>query len=302
MTGAGADAADHGFELTRLDKVLFPESGVTKGDLVDYYDRIAEIALPHWRERALTMQRFPDGIASGGFYEKEAPAYFPDWIERAVLPKQDGETTYVVANDRATFVYLANQACVTPHLALARRDRPHHPDRLIFDLDPSDDDFAKVQATAAALKDLLDEIDLPSFVQTTGSRGLHVIVPLDRSADFDAARAFAHDVADRLAESQPKLMTTAMRKDARGDRVFLDYLRNAYGQTAVAPYAVRALEGAPVATPLRWRDAGDSDLTPGKYTIRNIFRRLGQTVDPWAAIADHSVAVTDAAERLGSAS
>ncbi|MEQ9123830.1 MAG: non-homologous end-joining DNA ligase, partial [Alphaproteobacteria bacterium] len=228
-------------ELSRQDKVLFPESGVTKGDLVDYYRRVARRALPYWRDRALTMQRFPDGVAQSGFYAKEAPEYFPDWIERVTLPKEEGgETTYVMANNAETLVYLANQACVTPHLALARQDRPRHPDRLILDLDPSDDDFGKVQEAAAETKRLLDALDLSSFVMTTGSRGLHVVLPLDRSGDFDAARGFARDLADRLADRRPDLLTTEMRKQARGDRVFVDYLRNAYGQTAVAPYAGRA--------------------------------------------------------------
>jgi len=203
-----------------------------------------------------------------------------------------------MANNAETLVYLANQACVTPHLALARQDRPRHPDRLILDFDPSDDDFAKVQEAAAETKRLLDGLDLPSFVMTTGSRGLHVVLPLDRSGDFDAARAFAHGLADRLVDRRPRLLTTEMRKQARGDRVFVDYLRNAYGQTAVAPYAVRARAEAPVATPLRWSEAGAGSLSPRKYTIRNVFRRLGQVKDPWAGMEDQAFAVEAAQRRL----
>lgn len=285
-------------ELSHLDKVFFPDSGLTKGDLVDYYRRIAEVALPHLRDRPLSMHRFPDGITGEGFFQKNLPDYFPDWFDREEMKKEGGTVTYAIANDAASLVYLANQGCITPHLGLARRDKPDRPDRMIFDLDPSVDDFAKVQEAARLLKGELDELELPTFVQTTGSRGLHVVVPLDRSQAFDPVRDFAHRLVDRLAERHPKLLTVEHRKDKRGDRIFLDYLRNAYGQTAVAPYAVRAKEGAPVATPLRWSEAGAGDLGPRRYTIENIFRRLAQIEDPWADIGRNAVALGKARERL----
>jgi bifunctional non-homologous end joining protein LigD len=278
----------HTVALSNLDKVLFPQSGLTKGDLVGYYRRIAEVALPHYRDRPLTMHRYPDGIGLDGFFQKDVPDYFPAWVERAKLGKKGGTVDYVLTNNAATLVYLANQGCITPHLALARRDQPEHPDRLIFDLDPSDDDFGKVTAAAGRVREMLDNLDLVSFVQTTGSRGLHVVVPLDRSADFDGARDFAHALARCLAARHPDELTVEQRKSKRGSRVFLDYLRNAYGQTAVAPYAVRAREGAPVATPLRWDEVGRKDLTPQMYTITNVFRRLAQTADPWSGIDRHA--------------
>lgn len=285
-------------KLSNHDKVLFPESRLTKGDLVDYYQRIAEVALPYYRDRPLSMHRFPDGIGAEGFFQKDAPDHFPDWIERVKLEKQNGTVNYVLANNAATLVYLANQGCITPHLSLARRDKPNHPDRLIFDLDPSDDDFSKLQDAAKNLKDLLDELDLASFVQTTGSRGLHVVVPLDRSVDFDTARGFARALAECLAERHAGALTIEQRKNKRGDRVFLDYLRNAYGQTAVAPYAVRAIEGGPVATPLRWDEVGAGDLDPQGYTMTNIFRRLAQIDDPWAGLTRRACSIAAALRRL----
>jgi bifunctional non-homologous end joining protein LigD len=277
----------HAIELKNLDKPLFPESGLTKGGLVDYYRRIAATALPHYRDRPLSMQRFPDGIGDDGFFQKDRPDHYPEWIASVSLKKQGGRIEHVIVNDAATLVYLANQACITLHLALARADKPHHPDRLVLDLDPSDDDFAKVQRTAKRLKDLLDELELESFVQTTGSRGLHIVVPLDRSADFDRVRRYAKRLAETLAGRYPDEVTTEQRKNKRGKAVFVDYLRNAYGQTAVAPYSVRAIENAPVATPLRWGEVGDKRLRPQKYTIGNLFRRLGQIDDPWAGIDRH---------------
>ncbi|MGF1612221.1 MAG: non-homologous end-joining DNA ligase [Kiloniellales bacterium] len=298
MTAQPFVISGHEIELSNLDKVLFPKSGLTKGNLVEHYRRIAEIALPHYRDRPLSMHRFPDGIEGEGFFQKNLPGYFPDWIDRVDLRKEGGMVTYVIANNAATLVYLANQACITPHLSLARQDRPDHPDRLIFDLDPSDDDFGKVQDASKRLRALLEELALTSFVQSTGSRGLHVVVPLDRSASFDAARGFARALADCLAERYPDLLTVEQRKSKRGQRVFLDYLRNAYGQTAVAPYAVRAIEGAPVATPLKWEEVGSRDLSPRKYTIRNIFRRLAQTGDPWSDIARRAHSLGAAQERL----
>jgi bifunctional non-homologous end joining protein LigD len=207
---------------------------------------------------------------------------------------------HVLVNDRATLIYLANQGCVTFHLALARIDRPHHPDRLIFDLDPSDDDFEKVRAAAQRLRVLLISLELKSYVQTTGSRGLHVVVPLDRQARFERVREFARAVANVLHGQHPELVTTEQRRQKRGNAVFVDYLRNAYGQTAVAPYSVRALDGAPVATPVRWDEVGSAALHPRKYTIGNLFRRLGQMRDPWSDIDQCAQSLDNAEANLGS--
>jgi bifunctional non-homologous end joining protein LigD len=284
---------DHDIELTNLDKSMFPESGLTKGDLIDYYRRVAATAIPHYRDRPLSLQRFPDGIGRDGFFQKDRPDHYPEWIDSVSLEKQGGHVDYVLANNAATLVYLANQACITLHLALARADKPHHPDRLVFDLDPSDDDFVKVQRTAKRLKRSLDDLELVSFVQTTGSRGLHVVVPLDRKAEFDRVRHFARVLADSLAARYPGEITTEQRRAKRGEAVFIDTLRNAYGQTAVAPYSVRALENAPVAMPLRWSEVGESGLHPRKYTMGNVFRRLGRLRDPWADIGRYRQSLND---------
>lgn len=271
-------------ELARTSKLLFPRSGITKRQLIEYYERIAGTALPHYRDRPASLQRFPDGLDGDGFFQKDKPDYFPDWIAHVELAKKGGTVDYVLINEAATLVYLANQACITPHLALSRADRPHRPDRLVFDLDPSTEDFGAVVRAARRLRALLDELELPSFVQTTGSRGLHVVAPLRREQDFDPVRDFAHDLARLLAARHPDELTVEQRKNQRGQRIFLDYLRNAYGQTAVAPYAVRAIEHAPVATPLDWDELGDRELGPRTYTVANLFRRLGHKRDPWHAI------------------
>jgi bifunctional non-homologous end joining protein LigD len=214
------------------------------------------------------------------------------------VAKEGGAVDHVVADDAATLVYLANQAAVTLHTGLARIDRIDHPDRLVIDFDPSDDDFAKVRRAAKAARGLIEAVGLVPFVQTTGSRGLHVWVPLDREAGFDQVRAFAADLAARLAARAPDELTTAQRKAARGPRVFLDVARNAYGQTAVAPYSVRTRPEASVAAPLDWSEVDDGALGPRRYTVANLFRRLGQKGDPWAEIGRHARGIAAAAERL----
>lgn len=281
-------------------KLLFPKSGITKGDLARYYQRIGETALPYCRARPLSMHRFPDGIHKDGFFHKQIPDYFPDWIARAELEKESGVITHVVANDVATLVFLADQACITPHVGLSRVDKIHYPDRLVFDLDPPDDDFTPVRDAAFALRDLLDTLKLPNYVKTTGSRGLHVEVPLDRSADFDESRAFARAAAEHLVETAPDRWTIAQRKDQRKGRVFIDYLRNAYGQTTVAAYGVRAREGAPIATPVGWDELAKGEIGPRRYSIKNIFRRLGQKPNPWSGMADRAAAIAPAMQRLKS--
>jgi bifunctional non-homologous end joining protein LigD len=287
----------HAIALSNTDKILFPKANVSKGDLIDYYRNIAPTMLPHIAGRPLSFQRYPDGIEAGGFMQKNASDYFPDWIRRARLAKEDGEVDYVVAEDAATLVYLANQACVTLHAGLSRVDRIDHPDMLVLDLDPSDDDFAKVKRAAKDARALLAEAGLTSFVQTTGSRGLHVWVPLDRSATFDEVREIASDFAEALAARRPDERTTAQRKAKRGDRVFIDIARNAYGQTVVAPYSVRARPEASVATPLAWDELG-SQTSPRRHTLRNILRRLAQKPDPWATIGEGAQKLTPARQKL----
>lgn len=214
--------------MSRPGKHLFPEEGITKADLVDYYRTVAPRMLPHLRGRPLMLERHPDGIDAGGFMQKDLPEYFPDWVHHAELPKSDGRVTCVICDDTATPAYLASQACITPHRFLSRVDRPDHPDRLLFDLDPARDDFAPVRDAARQLRRLLEEVGLPSAVMTTGSRGLHVLVPLDRRAPFDDVRAFARDLAQLLASRHPDTLTTEARKKARRGRLHLDIQRNAY--------------------------------------------------------------------------
>jgi len=300
MAGKRIDVGSHSIEAANLDDVIFPGEGITQGDLIDIYRRLSDVMLPHLEGRPLTMQRFPDGIQNGGFYQREAPDYFPDWITRASVEvaEENGEQPVVVCDSEATLVYLVDQGLVTPHVWLSRADKPYHPDKLIFDLDPPDSEFEPVRQAAERLHELLDDLGLVPFVMTTGSRGAHVVVPLDRSAGFGAVRDFARDVAQVLARREPDRLTIEMRKDQRGDRLFLDYVRNAHGQNSVAPYAVRAKPGAPVATPLGWDELSGRDLHSQTYTVDNIFRRLGQKEDPWKGYMRHARSLSEPRDRL----
>ncbi|MBW5480942.1 non-homologous end-joining DNA ligase [Streptomyces bambusae] len=285
-------------EVSRPEKVLFPEDGITKADLAEYYRTVARRMLPHLRGRPLMLERHPDGIGEpgSGFMQKDIPEHFPDWIHRAELPKEDGTVTHVLCEDTATLLHLADQGCVTPHRWLSRADRPDHPDRLVFDLDPPGDEFPLVREAAGRLHELLEELELPSLLMTTGSRGVHVLVPLDRRAPFDDVRAFAADVAGVLTERHPDRLTTAARKKDRGDRLYVDIQRNAYAQTAVAPYAVRARPGAPVAAPLSWADLEDPDLDARRWTLADA-DRLVKDDDPWSP-APRARSLSPAVSRL----
>jgi bifunctional non-homologous end joining protein LigD len=284
----------HDVKITRPEKVLFPDDGITKGDLIDYYRRIAPWILPHLRERPLAMQRYPDGIDQPGFFQKSAPLYYPDWIKKVTVPKAGGTVKHVICDDTATLVYLANQACVTPHIWLSRVDKLEYPDQMVFDLDPSGEGFAPVKAAAESLKRLLDELNLPAFLKSTGSRGLHVAVPLKRRENFDSVRAFARELAGVIVAGDPERLTLEQRKNMRQGRVFLDTNRNAYAQTVAPAYAVRARRGAPVSMPLRWDELGRKDLRPDGVTIRTIFDRLEKMEDPWKDFWRRAVSVTQA--------
>lgn len=282
MAGQKLRMGKYSIALSHLDKKMYPEAGITKKDVIHYYRKIAPTMLGHIKERPLVMHRFPDGIRGEDFYQKAVPDYFPDWIKRKKVPLKGGGSEYlVVAKKAADLVFLANQACLVPHVWLSREDDVEKPDKMIFDLDPSGDDFGEVKFAALELKKVLEVRGLTAFVMTTGSKGLHVTVPIKPDQSFDRVRAFAEKLAENLVEEFPKRLTTASRKQKRRGRLLLDFMRNAYGQTSVAPYALRALPEAPVATPLDWEELKSSCLNPRSYTIKNIFRRLGQKQDPW---------------------
>jgi bifunctional non-homologous end joining protein LigD len=282
-------------EITHPEKVLFPRDGITKADLADYYERVAEWMLPHVRNRPVSMQRFPAGVEEQGFFHKDIPDYFPSWIRRVEVPKAKGTVTHVVASDAASLVYLVGQNTITPHVWLSRADRVWQPDRMVIDLDPAPgSDFAAVRRAARQTGDLLSELGFTPFAQVTGSKGIHVWTPLRRRARHDDVRAFAGDIGRVLAARHPAELTTEWRKEKRDGRILVDTARNTYAQTAIPPYAVRPRPGAPVATPIEWEELSDSKLRPDRWTVRNVLRRLRARGDPWTDIASYARGISRA--------
>jgi bifunctional non-homologous end joining protein LigD len=289
-------------ELSNTGKVLFPGPEITKGDLVGYYRGMAGRILPYLRDRPLVMARYPDGIGGERIVQKNIPGYFPPWLSRVEVKKQGGELCQVICDKPATLVYLANQACIEMHAFLSTASALDCPDQLVFDLDPPGEDrFGVTARLALRLRELLeDDLRLTAYVKTTGGKGLHVHVPLKGGAGFDAVRRFARQASEVLAARNPDMVTTQQRRAGRGDRVYADVMRNAYAQTVVAPYSVRARPGAPVATPLRWEELEDPDLTPRQFTLRSVGDRLERlgTSGPWTGLARHRYGLDRAARRL----
>jgi bifunctional non-homologous end joining protein LigD len=273
-------------KITHPEKVLFPDDGITKADLAAYYRDVAPAMLEHVRERPVSMQRYNAGIGRDGFFQKDIGRGAPDWVARVEVPKRGGTVTHPLANETATLVWLANQNCITPHVWTARADRLDRPDRIIWDLDPSgQDDFALVRRTALELGEVLRGAGVEPFAMVTGSRGVHVVVPVRRRQGYEPVRDAALAVAEELAERHPGELTTAFRKAKRGERLFLDVNRNGYAATAVPAYAVRPRPRGPVATPLRWDELEDDALRPDGFTMRDALARLERDGDPWAGLA-----------------
>lgn len=270
--------------ITNPQRILFPKSGITKKQLINYYSTIAPYMLPYVKDKPMSLQRFPEGITHTGFYQKNAADYFPAWIKTAQFRKRDGDgiVSYVLCQNRATLVYLANQAAIEMHLWLSKADAKYdYPDRMIFDLDPSGASFEPVRKAAYLIKEVLDAMELVSYIMTTGSRGLHVVVPIKRTLTYEQVRSIAFALADKTVAKAPDLLTRELLKAKRKGRVFIDALRNSYSATAIAPFSVRAREGAPIATPIFWHELEDPQLTSQKYTIANISRYLEKSDDPW---------------------
>ena len=289
-------------EISNPDKVLFPGAGITKADMAGYYRDVAETMLPHARGRALTLHRFPDGIRKQGFIQQKRSDYFPDWVDGVTVARagtKGGRIEHAVCNNQATLVYLADQGVVTFHGWLSRVGKIGNPDKLVFDLDPPHgDDFGAVVKGARRVRDLMEALGMTPYVMTTGSKGLHVVAPLDARTGFDEVRDFARAMAGHLAERYSDELTVEQRKNKRRGRLYLDILRNSWGQTTVLPYSLRAKPGAPAATPLEWDELARGNIGPQHYTLRNMQRRLAQRGDPWADIQRHKKGIKAARKAL----
>jgi bifunctional non-homologous end joining protein LigD len=268
--------------ITHPEKVLFPDDGITKGELASYYEMIAPVMLPHIRGRPITMERFHRGIGEPGFFQKNVSKGYPDWLERVAVPKQGGTVNHPIVNDKRSLLWLANQNCITPHVWTSRAPKLYQPDICVFDLDPSDEDLPVLRAAALRLCDLLDELGLPSWVKTSGSKGFHIVVPLDGKAGHGDVAGFAHAVGRLLVMRDPETLTQEFSKADRGRRIFVDTGRNGYSATFAAVYAVRAKRGAPVSAPCTWEELEHGQIGPQTLTLRTMAERLDAVGDVWA--------------------
>jgi bifunctional non-homologous end joining protein LigD len=268
--------------ITHPDKVLFPDDGITKGELAEYYASVASAMLPHLRKRPVTMERFPNGIGAGGFLQKNLAKGFPEWLERAEAPKKGGVVHYPLINDARSLEWMANQNCVTPHVWGSRVPKLFEPDVCVFDLDPSaEDEPEALRAATLAVRDVLAELDLPSWVKTSGSKGFHIVVPLDATLGFDEVAGFTAAVGRVLVERDPERLTLEFSKADRGGRIYVDTGRNGYSATFAAAYAVRSKPGAPVSAPCTWDEVASGKVGPRTFTLRTMASRLEDVGDLW---------------------
>jgi bifunctional non-homologous end joining protein LigD len=273
--------------FTNLDKVMFPDEGITKGDVVEFYRRIAPRLLPFLRDRPVTLERLPEGVGEGvpHFWQKDTPASYPDWIARAELPAGEGKTVrYVLVNDVETLLYLVNQGALTFHVWFSRLADLDRPDFVLFDLDVGQATFADAVAVAREVRAVLAGEGHEAYVKTSGKTGLHVLAPWS-GGGYDEARAWAEGIARRVVDASGDRATTERSKSKRGGRLYLDVMQNARGRHAVPPYVLRAVPAATVSMPLDWREVTEA-LDPARFTLRTAFRRLDrQKHDPLAGLA-----------------
>jgi len=289
-------------KLSNADRVLFPKSGITKGELFDYYGRVASILVPHLRDRPFTMKRWREGIAGGSFFQKQAPKGIPDWIPTrrfTTHPREGGsrEVDFPLVNSREAILWMVQMHCIDLNAWYSRVDKPARPDFVLFDLDPPDGEFPLAVRAAHLVREALEELELRSYVKTSGADGIHVLVPIARRHGYDETHRFAELVSKRLAENNPGVITTEWLKRKRVG-VLLDYHQNGAGKTIASVYSVRPKEGAPVSTPLRW-DELTPELQPKQFTMAAALRRAEEHGDLFEPVLRGGQSLGAALRRLG---
>jgi bifunctional non-homologous end joining protein LigD len=277
--------------ISHPEKVLFPDDGITKGELAAYYEMVAPSMLPHIRLRPVTMERFPSGIGKKGFIQKDVSKGFPAWLERIEVPKQGGTVRHPLVTDTRSLLWLANQNCITPHVWTRRAPDIMHPDICVFDLDPADDEAEPLRDAALALRDVLAELHLASWVKTSGSKGFHIVVPLDGKADVHEVESFAHYLGAELVRRHPRRLTQEFNKADRGGRIYVDTGRNGYSATFAACYSIRPKPGAPVSAPCTWEELASGAVGPRTFTLRNMQERIAAVSDLWSDLHTHPLSL-----------
>ena len=285
--------------ITHPDKVLFPEDGITKGELAAYYEAMAPVMLPHIQARPVTMERYPSGIGKKGFWQKDVSKGFPDWLERVEVPKKDGVVHHPLITDTRSLLWVTNQNTITQHVWGSRAPNLYYPDVCVFDLDPSKEDELVLRAAALALRDFLEELGLPSWVKTSGSKGFHIVVSLDGQSKMGDVARFAHAVGTMMVKRDPKHLTQEFSKTDRSGRIYMDTGRNGYSATFAAAYTVRAKPGAPVSAPCTWEEVERGEVGPRTFTLRTMSDRIAKAGDVWRDMRKRGRSLRRAIERLG---
>lgn len=289
--------------ISHPEKILFPDDGITKGELASYYARVAPVMLPHIRRRPVTMERYHRGIGAAGFFQKDVSKGFPEWLKRVEVPKNEGTVNHPIVTDTRSLLWLANQNSITIHVWPSRAPNFYKPDICVFDLDPSRPSEEGRQLdllcrVALDLRELLQELGLPSWIKTTGSKGFHIAVPLDAKADFATVARFAHRVGKLLVARDPENLTREFHKVDRRGRILVDTGRNDYSATFAAAYTVRARQGAPVSAPCTWEEVERGEVSPGSFTIRNMAKRMASAGDLWSDLLKTKRSLRSPMERL----
>jgi len=279
--------------ISHPEKIMFPEDGITKGELAAYYELVAPIMLPHLEGRPVTLERFHRGIGEKGFFQKNVEKGAPAWLERVTVPKNDGVVNYAVVRETRGIMWLANQNCITPHVWTSRAPTLFYPDLCIFDLDPLLDDDAALRSATLLVRDILAELGLTTFVKTSGSKGYHIAVALDGKSDSGRVARFAHSVGRAIVERAPNRFTQEFYKADRGGKILIDTGRNEFGATYAAAYAIRPKPGAPVSAPCTWEEVERGEVGPRSITLRSMRARLDAHGDVWSRIFDHRHALPE---------
>ncbi len=285
--------------ITHPEKLLFPADGISKGDVASYYEAVAHFIVPYVKARPITMERFPAGIDRKGFIQKDVSKGFPAWLERVEVPKKDGTVHYPIVTDTRSLLWVVNQNTITPHVWISRAPKLNNPDLCVFDLDPTEDERPEVlRAAALALRDLLEELGLPSWVKTSGSKGFHIVVPLDGKSTMGEVGGFTNAVGTLLVHRDPKHLTQEFHKKDRGGRILVDTGRNGFSATHAAAYAVRPKPGAPVSAPRSISSHVHGAVGPQSFTLRTMAARVAEVGDLWSTMRRKRRSLTRPIQRL----
>lgn len=286
--------------VTNRKKVYWPDDGYTKGDMIDYYDKIAEYILPHLKGRCLSLKRNPNGINDKGFYHKDAGEDAPPFVDVFKVKSQSNNKIidYIVCNNKASLLYVANLGCIEMNPWNSTTKKQNYPTWMVIDIDPSDENkFTEVVDTALATKMILDKAGVSSYCKTSGASGLHVYVPLKNKYEYETVRVFANIIASHVQEQLPDITTLERSLSKRGPKIYIDYLQNSAGQTLASTYSIRPVPGAPVSTPLEWKEVNHK-LSPRQFTIKNIFKRIKKKGDLFLPVLTESNSIAKAMKAL----